>query len=90
MSQSLVRFFWSVVIFAILPAARAQVAGPGGHYYKVVLDSGLLWEEAKTRAAESVFNGVHGYLATITSAEEDQFIEDLRAEALGLDVVERP
>src|SRR5262245_44484024 len=71
-----------VLIAAVsMSLARAQTEGPGGHYYKVVLESGLLWEEAKTRAQESTFNGVHGYLATITSLEEDQLIEDLRLQA---------
>jgi Big-like domain-containing protein/Calx-beta domain-containing protein len=60
---------------------RAQVAGPNGHFYKVVIEPNLLWEDARLRAAESTFNGVHGYLATIRSPEEDAFIESLRQAA---------
>jgi hypothetical protein len=60
---------------------RAQVPGPDGHYYKVVLTPDLLWEDARLRAAESTFNGVHGHLATISSPEEDALIESLRQEA---------
>ncbi len=59
--------------------ADAQTNGPGGHYYQVVREGNLLWEEARIKAAQSTFNGVHGYLATITSAEEDQFVDSLRA-----------
>ena len=61
--------------------AFAQTQGPNGHYYQVVLEPNLLWAEARDRAAQSTFNGVHGHLATITSAEEDAFIESLRQEA---------
>lgn len=60
---------------------RAQVAGPDGHFYKVVIEPNLLWEDARLRAAESTFNGVHGYLATISSPEEDALIESLRQAA---------
>jgi hypothetical protein len=69
------------VFLVAASTAVAQVEGPGGHYYKAVIDPGLSWEEAKTKAAESTFNGVHGHLATIASAEEDAFIESLRQEA---------
>src|SRR4051812_5127405 len=60
---------------------RGQEEGPNGHYYKAVMEPNLLWEEARAHAEQSTFNGVHGYLATITSAEEDQFIENLRQRA---------
>src|SRR4051812_26139378 len=69
------------VVIAGLAVVRGQVEGPNGHYYKVVMEPSLLWEEAKAHAQESTFNGVHGYLATITSAEGDQFIENLRQQA---------
>src|SRR5437868_3037107 len=59
----------------------AQVEGPDGHYYQVVIDPGLKWAEASVKANEATFNGVHGHLATISSAEEDSFIEGLREEA---------
>src|SRR5688572_12233982 len=71
----------AVIFVAALSLARAQIEGPGGHYYQVVLQAGLTWDEAKAAAEQSTFNGVHGHLATITSAEEDQFIEQLRIEA---------
>src|SRR5688500_3524556 len=61
--------------------ALAQVEGPNGHFYQVVLVPGISWTQAKLKAEEAVFNGVHGHLATITSPEEDQFIESLRQQA---------
>ncbi|CAH1746723.1 protein of unknown function [Thauera humireducens] len=48
-----------------------------GHYYQVI-DSvgGMSWLAAKTAAASDSlkFNGLTGYLATITSAQENEFI----------------
>src|SRR5438128_1771099 len=71
----------ALVLLTILSLSKAdaQTNGPGGHYYQVVREGNLLWEEARIKAAQSTFNGVHGYLATISSAEEDQFIDSLRA-----------
>ena len=71
----------AIVLVACLSVVRGQEEGPNGHYYKVVMEPNLLWEEAKAHAEQSTYNGVHGYLATITSAEEDQFIENLRRQA---------
>lgn len=70
-------------ILAVLAAAPvlAQEQGPTGHYYQVVMEPNLTWNEAKTRAEGMTLNGVHGHLATITNAEEDQFIEQLRMQA---------
>lgn len=73
---------WFAVLLAAMGVARGQVQGPGGHYYQVVaLQQGVTWEQARALAEQSTYNGVHGHLATITSAEEDQFIESLRIEA---------
>ena len=45
----------------------AQVEGPNGHFYKVVMvPEGISWSAANLAAANSTFNGLHGYLATIT------------------------
>jgi hypothetical protein len=73
---------WALLVFlTALTAVRAQVEGPNGHYYEVVLQPSVSWEQAKAAAEQSTFNGVHGHLATVTSVEEDQFIENLRIEA---------
>ena len=52
-----------------------------GHHYEVVLEPGISWEAARTKAEQSTFNGVKGHLATVTSAEEDAHIESLRQAA---------
>src|SRR5688572_16300426 len=67
----------TILLFS-LSKANAQSEGPNGHFYKVVLEPNLNWEGARIKAAESTFNGLHGHLATITSSEEDKFIESLR------------
>lgn len=61
-----------------LSKGYAQSLGPNGRYYKVVQEGNLLWEDARLKAAQSTFNNVHGHLATITSAEENDFIDSLR------------
>ena len=43
-----------------------------GHYYEYVADVGILWTEARVKAEERTYNGLPGYLATITSADEAQ------------------
>jgi hypothetical protein len=70
-----------IVLLAIFSISKghAQTLGPNGHYYKVVQEPNLLWDDARIKAAESTFNNVHGYLATITSAAEDNFIDSLRS-----------
>lgn len=50
--------------------------GGNGHTYEIVLGS-VSWATARDNAAASTFNGVNGYLATITSAEEQAFLDAL-------------
>ena len=47
-----------------------------GHYYQVVGDgtTNYTWSTAKTTAEAMSFNGLQGYLATVTSAAENAFI----------------
>lgn len=50
-----------------------------GHYYQAIYYSGGIgWLDAKTAAASAPlkFNGLQGYLATITSAKENEFIRN--------------
>ncbi|MCI0748577.1 MAG: Ig-like domain-containing protein, partial [Verrucomicrobia subdivision 3 bacterium] len=57
----------------------ADGVGPNGNFYEVVLVStAITWPEAKAAADARTYNGVRGHLATITSAEEDMFLERLR------------
>ena len=53
-------------------AGAAFFAGTG-HYYEFVTAT-VSWTAAKAAAANKRFNGLTGYLATITSAEENAFI----------------
>ena len=45
-----------------------------GHYYEFVLASGISWTSAQNAAAARTLSGLHGYLATVTSADENAFI----------------
>ena len=45
-----------------------------GHVYSVVPSPGISWQDAKVAAETSTYGGVNGYLATITSQEEHDFI----------------
>jgi len=47
-----------------------------GHYYELVEDKGITWLEAKAAAEAMAHDGMPGYLATITSAAENQFLMD--------------
>ena len=55
----------------------------GGHYYEYVSNGGnITWTAAKTAAEARTFYGRTGYLATITSAEENAFLtQKLAADA---------
>jgi hypothetical protein len=45
-----------------------------GHYYEYVATSNVGWAQAKQAASQLTFNGLGGYLATVTSSAENQFI----------------
>ncbi|MET4001273.1 DUF4347 domain-containing protein, partial [Marinobacterium sp. MBR-109] len=45
-----------------------------GHYYEYVSAPGITWDAAKTAAESRTLFGLNGYLATVTSAEENAFI----------------
>lgn len=45
-----------------------------GHYYEFVTNPGITWHNAKAAAENSYFYGLQGYLATITSDAENQFV----------------
>lgn len=59
-------------------SAAAEFAGKNynpsnGHYYEFITGS-QTWEAARAAAKNRTFNGLQGYLATITSAEENAFV----------------
>ena len=45
-----------------------------GHYYEFVAATNIPWTSAKTAASSRTFNGLQGYLVTITSQAEDDFL----------------
>lgn len=47
-----------------------------GHVYKVVAASGISWNDAKNAAEASEYGGSTGYLATITSQAEHDFVRE--------------
>lgn len=58
-----------------------QLAGPvlalpaTGHYYEYVRAPGICWADAQKAAAARSYQGLGGYLATITSAAETDFLK---------------
>jgi hypothetical protein len=56
------------------PSARAE----NGHTYQVIVAQGVTWDEARDLAEQR-----GGYLATITSAVEDEVVFDLIEQGLG-------
>jgi hypothetical protein len=76
------------VAVSSVPAAPIQwPASLGGndHYYEFVLQPELRWTDAKTLAEGRTFNGAHGYLATVTSAGESNFMASHWPERGGAD-----
>lgn len=45
-----------------------------GHFYEFVTAAGITWHNAKTAAEQKSLYGLKGYLATITSSDENQFV----------------
>ena len=45
-----------------------------GHFYQYVPSSGILWNDARLAASAQELFGLTGYLATITSSAESQFL----------------
>lgn len=70
----------ALVCFALLSfgatSARAAIVfdADNGHYYEDVSYLRTNWESANTLAQVMTFNGMHGYLATIASQAENDFI----------------
>lgn len=48
-----------------------------GHYYWLFGSPDLIWEEANQAASTETYLGLQGHLATITSAEEQAFVESI-------------
>jgi hypothetical protein len=75
---------WAVVLSAgamfagPLASATPQYFPGTGHYYDVITDMSLPdWSAARALAEQQSWEGRNGYLACITSAEENQFVFQL-------------
>jgi hypothetical protein len=82
-----------LVVWSLLGAATAARAdhgppaewkvseGGNGHFYEVIFAGPYDWEGARAVAGRSTHNGLTGYLATLTSAEEQAFVSSLMSPA---------
>jgi len=62
------------------PVRWTVAAGGNGNYYEIIVTNPptfRTWGQANGAASSQVFNGISGYLATITSQEEHDFIQAL-------------
>jgi hypothetical protein len=71
------------LVFALVTSESIAMAGAqaqpilnpaNGHFYEAITADNLDWSVARDDAASLTFNGWTGYLATITSQSEDDFI----------------
>jgi hypothetical protein len=70
--------FLSVVFAVLLFLGNSAEAVPiyfsgNGHYYEII-EGNFTWDQAKADSETRSFNGASGYLATLTSLEENSFI----------------
>ncbi|MFC1712669.1 NPCBM/NEW2 domain-containing protein [Candidatus Poribacteria bacterium] len=56
-----------------------QIFNPAnGHYYEVIVSSGIDWDDAREAAESRTLAGLRGHLATITSQAENDFLLSIR------------
>ena len=75
---------WVVPLVVLVPftAVSAPEINPdNNHYYEVMPGVGISWAEAEVAANDMYNGGVQGHLATVTSPEEDLFVDKLRQKA---------
>ena len=66
----------TIATYAIAAPVRWDISvGGNGHWYDLVFES-RNWEQARVAAESYTILGTQGYLATITSAEENKFLLD--------------
>jgi hypothetical protein len=76
MNATQIRLALAVCPLALAAQAQAQVLNPfNGHYYEYV-QTRLTWQAAVDAAAARSFMGMQGYLVTVTSEQESNFIFD--------------
>ena len=67
---------FEVNVSASVVSGNVVQSGATQHFYEYVASSGITWEQAKTAAAARTYAGVNGYLVTITSAAENNFVKE--------------
>jgi hypothetical protein len=83
MQRGLTVFIVLVTILMLPNGASAElVLGPNGHTYEVVIAPSTSVGDANAAATGTEKFGVTGHLATITSLEEDLFLDSIRAAAV--------
>jgi len=58
-----------------VPVQWPSASGGNDHFYEFLFAQGIEWADAQVAAAARTFNGRSGYLATLTSAAEDAFVD---------------
>jgi len=67
-------FFDDIALYQVIPVVQWTVeSGGNGHWYEYVPVEHCSWTEAASLASQRSYQGFVGYLATITSAEENEF-----------------
>ena len=59
------------IVFSL---GSAQPFQTNGHFYEYISDSGITWPAAEAAASNRSLYGLPGYLATVTSQDENDFI----------------
>jgi Concanavalin A-like lectin/glucanases superfamily len=70
------------VVFVVCTLGTIAVGAPQyfeetGHFYDVIVQDGITWEQAASATATSSYLGITGHLATFTQAEENDFAASL-------------
>ena len=74
--KKIAAIFIVCLLLGLTAPSYAQVYNPAnGHYYDILSAEGINWYEARDAAAASTYNGWPGHLATITSSQEQSFLE---------------
>ena len=66
----------AAMLFAAPVSALPVVWPVNGHAYEFVAAAPMTWCQARGAATVRTYGADHGYLATLTSAEENQFVRD--------------
>ncbi|SEU04199.1 Por secretion system C-terminal sorting domain-containing protein [Hymenobacter actinosclerus] len=60
--------------YLVRPAGAVLVSEATGHYYELIQAPGICWSAAQAAAAARTYQGLTGYLATITSPAEQALL----------------